>query len=101
MGARVIQVVKEKYLDTDIDSLVLHFGDTNESCLVSDYPIPDEEPYRVLVSKNGNAKQISWIEVVNPQGVLSSRSPVLPELGEIEYKGESSGLIEVLQELMK
>ena len=80
MELKVNTVVKEKYMDTDVDSLTFHFDDTKDESLVSEYEVPDSMPFMILISTKIGNDSPSWIEIVNPEGFLKEDNPVYPDI---------------------
>lgn len=96
----VINITKEKYMDTDMDTLLISFSDTKEESFVSEYPVPDKMPYMIMYSKAKGSDFPSWIEIVNPQGLLETEKAYIPDdVGKIEYGGNQYTLLELVRKL--
>ena len=48
---RVIGITKDKYIDTDLDTLLIHFSDTKQESYVYEYDVPEEFPYIIFQTK--------------------------------------------------
>lgn len=95
------RITEEKYMDTDIDSLVLHFDDTKEESVVKEFDIPDEYKYMVFISEKKKSKRMNWIEIVNPSEILSLNNPVLPDLEKINYNKKDYELLELIKHILQ
>lgn len=93
----VINITKEKYMDTDMDTLLIGFSDTKEESFVNEYPVPEEMPYMIVYSKVPEKEMPSWIEVVNPQGMLETEDAYVPDIGTLKYNGEAYTLLELVR----
>lgn len=100
MGIALKNIVKEKYCDTDINSLVFHFDDTKEESFVSEFDVPEEMPYMVLLSKRPDLEYPSWIEIVNPEALNNVEEVLLPDLGLIDVSGRLVTLKELINDAM-
>lgn len=85
MAEKVTGVVKEKYLDTEMDSLTVHFGSTKLESFVSEFPVPEEHPYMVFLSSRDENSFPAWVDIVNPGALSKIENPPLPDLGEFYY----------------
>lgn len=97
---RVIGITKDKYIDTDLDTLLIHFSDTKQESYVYEYDVPEEFPYIIFLSKKANAKFPSWIEIVNPKVILEIDNVPLHDLGELEYNGNIYTIKELICKLI-
>lgn len=97
MKKAVTTVVMEKYMDTEIDVLVFHFGDTKEESFISEYPIPDGYHYIVKISSKHEGSFPDWIEIVNPKAVLEREDSPLPNISVI-FHGRSVDLRNAIKE---
>lgn len=57
-------------------------------------------PYIIFLSKKANAKFPSWIEIVNPKVVLEIDNAPLPDLGELEYNGNTYTIKKLIKKLI-
>lgn len=92
----IINITKEKYMDTDINTLLIGFSNTKGESFVSEYPVPEEMPYMIMYSKVPGRKMPSWIEVINPQGMLETEDAYVPDIGTLKYNGETYTLLELI-----
>ena len=99
MEIELMSVSKDKYMDTDIDSLLLRFDNSDEKTFVSEYEVPDENKYIVMLSERDNLNYPVCIEIINPSEV--SESSPLPDIGKIMFKDKIMSLREVIKELIK
>ena len=58
-------IIFSKYLDTDIDSVCVHFARNNEATLVGEYELPDSYKYIVFVGARKDETFPDFIEVAN------------------------------------
>ena len=101
MGITLKNIVKEKYFETDMDSLVFHFDDTKEEDFVKEFEVPEEMPYMVFVSTKADSEYPSWIEVVNPAAVLETDNAILPDIGLIGIDDTKVSFKELIEKAMK
>ena len=98
---KVIGITEGKYMDTHIDTILILFSDTKQESFVSEYPVPKDMPYILLFSQKEDSDFPSWIEVVNPKGVLDTKNPYLPDLNEFEYNRKRCTLLKLIHEIIQ
>lgn len=94
---KIVNITKEKYMDTDIDALLIEFSNTKEESFVNEYPVPEEMPYMIIYSKVPGRKMPSWIEVINSQGMLETNDAYIPAIGTLKYNDEAYTLLELVR----
>ena len=97
---KVIGITRGKYMDTEIDTILIHFSDTKKASYVSEYDVPPKFPYMVFMSTKPDKRFPSWIEIVNPKAILTIDNPPLPDLGDIEYQGEQYTIENLIKKLI-
>ena len=99
MALKVIGVVEDKYMGTEIDSLYIHFDDTKTECLVDEFDVPLEYDYMVYYTTKVGHTMPSWVEIVDPAEVIRLDNPPLPDWGPIQYNGEKMTLHELIKKI--
>ena len=88
-------IIFSKYLDTDIDSICIHFSRSKEGFLINEYVLPESYKYIAFVGTRKKEKVVDFIEVANLEGlkkVIEIDNKCLPDLM-FEFKHERITLI--------
>ena len=70
----------DKYLGTDIDTILLRFEQTKEKNLVDEFEVPENEKHMVFYSKTADEKKLVWLEIVNPKSIYEREKATLPDI---------------------
>ncbi len=70
----------DKYLGTDIDTVLLHFDQTKEKNLVSEFEVPENEKHMVFYSETEDKEKLVWVEIINPKSVYEREKATLPDI---------------------
>ncbi len=92
-------VTWDKYLDTDIDTILLHFDKTKEINYVDEFEVPEDEKHMVFYSETEDSSKLVWVEIVDPQAVYESENPTLPDIT-VKIKDKTYSLKELIDLLV-
>lgn len=110
MGLIVRNFTIDDYLDTNMKTLCLFFGDTKNTSYVSEVGVPEDENYMMFISKQKGEKNPDWVEIVNPTEFLNDNLELKKIFSvdsfDMEYKSLSislSGLplVQLVKEILK
>jgi hypothetical protein len=99
MEKELKNVVWEKYMDSDIDSVVLFFEARTDNSVVGEFDVPDEEMHMVFYSQRKDNGMWNWVEIVNPQEVAKQKNVTLPNIS-VKVEGNVYGLKELIEKLV-
>lgn len=101
MAIKLRNIVQDKYMESDIDSLCFHFDVKYKHSYVDEFEVPEKYKYSVTCAQDESAEHPVWIEIVNPQELSRIDSPPLPDIGMIDVDGREVTLLELARETIK
>ena len=89
----------DKYLGTDIDTVLLHFDQTKEKNLVDEFEVPENEKHMVFYSETEDKKKLIWVEIINPKSIYERDKATLPDIT-VKIKDKKYSMKEIIDLLV-
>jgi hypothetical protein len=99
MEKELKNVVWDKYMDSDIDSILLFFEDHTDNSVCGEFEVPEGEMHMVFYSERKDNGVWNWVEIVNPQEVAKQKNVTLPDIL-VKVEGNVYGLKELIEKLV-
>lgn len=89
----------DKWMGSDIDTILLHFDQAKEKNLVDEFEVPENEKHMVFYSETEDGKNLVWVEIVNPQSIYEREHATLPDIT-VKIKDKKYSLKEIIDLLV-